>query len=197
MRHISPLLCKWPWPWSSVRKLTRVSFKHFSFSSSLPFADLGFQEQMKNETENSYPFLLLSVFQHQNHNAQSGSGITMAKYLIHTHAQGDAQTHRHGYTGRHKGLSSQTQMHLIHRYRHTEMYFTCIFLSLGKNMYYFMYYTRQRSILYWIFLGTKQLISFGENKLFTCSSINPENLNKKQRFFRNKQRVKIWKTSGN
>ena len=43
MRYIPPLLCKWPWPWSSVCKLTRVSFKHLSFSSSLPFADLGFQ----------------------------------------------------------------------------------------------------------------------------------------------------------
>ena len=120
---------------------------------------------MKNETEKSYPFPLLSVFQHQNHNAQLGSGITKAKYLIHTQAQGDAQTHRYGYTCRHKGLFSQTQMHLIHRYRQTEMYFTCIFLSLGKNMYYFMYYTRQRSILYWIFLGTKKLISFDKEQI--------------------------------
>ena len=43
MRYIPLLLCKWPWPWASVRKFSRVSFKHFPFSSSLPFADLGFQ----------------------------------------------------------------------------------------------------------------------------------------------------------
>lgn len=96
------------------------------------------KSRWRMKTEKSYLFPLFSALQYLSHNVQLGTGIQKSKYLIHTHAQRDVQRHIdiYRYICTHRGMCSQTQMHLTHRHRHTEMLsYTYFFLSLGKNMF--------------------------------------------------------------